>query len=125
MTELLETAEAFGRLKARDAQLAGDIDTGIVECLQQTLYFSVLHGGFRESFGMSARDYVAQLLDQQIYCMAFANAKDLSTKQRLLKLLFQHRMPGVIAAMFRANKLLFDAKNSLIGNRKQTDGETE
>lgn len=125
MAELLETARAFERLKARDTRLAGDIDVGIVECFQQTLYFSVLHGGFRESFGMSARDFVAQLLDQPIYREAFANAEDLGAKQKLLKVLFQRRMPGTIVAMFRANRLLFDVKKSFIGNKAQKDGETE
>lgn len=125
MAELLDTARAFEGLKARDGRLAGDIDMGIVECFQQTLYFSVLHGGFRESYGMSARDFVAKLLDQPIYREAFASAKDLGAKQRLLKVLVERRMPGAIVAMFRANKLLFDTKNSLNGIKTQKNGETE
>ena len=125
MAELLETAEAFGRLKARDAQLAGDIDVGIVECFQQTLYFSILHAGFRKSFGMSERDFVARLLDQPIYREAFENAKDLGAKQKMLKLLFQHRLPGMIVGMFRVNKFLFDVKNNSIGNKNRKSEETE
>lgn len=125
MHELLETARAFEELKVRDGQLAGDIDTGIVECFQQTLYFSILHDSFSESFGMSRKNYVVKILEQPIYREAFANADGLGVKQKLLKVLFQRRMPGAIVAMFRANKLLFDVKKKLIRNKAEKDREEE
>lgn len=123
--ELLETAQAFRKLKVQDAQLAGDIDVGIVECFQQTLYFSILHDDFRNSFGMSEKDFVAGLFNQPIYREAFANARDLGAKQRLLKLLFQHRLSGMIVGMFRVNKFLFDVKNKSIGNKNRKSEEIE
>lgn len=125
MNELLETAHAFNRLKMKNYQLVGDIDLGIVECFQQTLYFSVLHCDFLENFGMSPREYVKRLLDQPIYREAFANAKDLDKKQMLLKALIDHQMPGTIVAMFRLNKLLFDTKNKLICIKTKKDREAE
>lgn len=111
--DLLKTAKEFDILKQQYPAVSEDINIGIIECLQQTLYFSILHSDFRYT-GLSEKEYVKRLLDQSVYQRAFQHAGTMRFKQRILRFLFLHRMPMTIVVLFHVNKLLFDVKTKLL-----------
>lgn len=107
--DLIKTANEFDALKQRDPAISNDINIGIIECFQQTLYFSILHPDFQGT-GLSERKYVKRLFDQSVYRQAFLQVSQLGLKQRVLRFLFQHHMAMTIVVLFHINQSLFDIK---------------
>ena len=110
LEDLLSTATEIEKLKCTDQRLLNDFNLGIIECFQQTLYFTILRTGFSRAAGMSQRAYVERALQEEIYRRAFQDAKYLEKKQQILRFLFLHRMPGCIVVLFHLNKALYDMR---------------
>ena len=110
--DLLATAHELARRRdiCNDVDVASSLNLGIIECFQQTIWFSVLRRGFTEKAGVSRIAYVQSLCECDVYKRAFDKLNPKGLKMGLLKMLFQGRHPLLMFISFYLNRVLYDIR---------------